>query len=349
MLGSGFVRSSYSRFLNQNIFILDELFYLLKRFNELELRIGTGKPELASLPSGPAEDDTVIIMDWQCPCTESFLLSLDMSQYEQFKWFFINDILEENKNLMFAVNLHYIGVGSEVFLILSECEDCAQFSIERVYKIHRHAPLTAERYGIWSNKTFNSLLNYPITSRRRQNLHKSVLRASMVITHNDSLNHLDDYRDQHIDTIAKVNFILTNHLIAFLNASVRYSIVNTWGYLNKDDGSWTGMIGELTDNKAEIGATALFFTDNRISVIQYVAMTTKTLSKIVFQSPKLSYTDNVFLLPFSRIVWICIVATVPTIAIALALVMYAEWKVPLKPHVRFEKNFLLFSTQNRFQ
>lgn len=155
----------------------------------------------------------------------------------------------------------------------------------------------------------------------------------MVITHNDSLNHLDDYRDQHIDTIAKVNFILTNHLINFMNASVRYSIVNTWGYLNKDDGTWNGMIGELTENKADIGATALFFTDNRISVIQYVAMTTKTLSKIVFQSPKLSYTDNVFLLPFSQIVWICVIVTVPTIAIALAIVMYAEWKVPLKPHV----------------
>lgn len=110
-----------------------EIFDLLKAFNDLELRIGIGMIGIASLPSGPAEDDTVIIMDWQCPCTIDLLSSLDMSKYEQFKWIFINDLQEENKNLMFAINLQYVGVGSEIFIITKNCEvdSCNRFSIEK--------------------------------------------------------------------------------------------------------------------------------------------------------------------------------------------------------------------------
>lgn len=110
-----------------------EIFDLLKAFNDLELRIGIGMIDISSLPSGPAEDDTVIIMDWQCPCTTDLLSSLDMSKYEQFKWIFINDIQEENKNLMFAINLQYVGVGSEIFIITKNCEvdSCNRFFIEK--------------------------------------------------------------------------------------------------------------------------------------------------------------------------------------------------------------------------
>uniref|UniRef100_A0A336M5H9 CSON011044 protein n=1 Tax=Culicoides sonorensis TaxID=179676 RepID=A0A336M5H9_CULSO len=314
----------------------ETLLGFIKLFNGLDLKIGIRQIDLNSLPYDNENFDTILI-DWTCSDTKEFLMSLELSKYEQFKWILINVDFLENQNLIHGINLHYVGVGSDFTLILKENEENNKFIIQKVYKIHRFAPMSIEFHGKWWNSTYTGSENHPIISRRRQNLRGSTIRASMVITHNDSLNHLDDYRDQHIDTIAKVNFILTNHLISFMNATVRYSIVDTWGYLNKDDGKWNGMIGELTENKADIGATALFFTENRISVIQYVSMTTKTLSKIVFQSPKLSYTDNVFLLPFSKIVWICVILTVPIIASVLLIVMLAEWKVPLKPHRQTEK------------
>lgn len=189
-------------------------------------------------------------------------------------------------------------------------------------------------YGTWSNYTFVDHRTTKILSRRRQNLAKSQINASMVVLHNETINHLDDYRDGHLDTIAKVNYILTNHLVSYINATINYTIVDTWGYFDKNTSTWTGMIGDLVKNRADLGATALFFTTDRIPVIQYIALTTKTRSKIVFQSPKLSYTDNVFLLPFSKMVWICILIMMPIVGISLALVTYAEWKVPLKEHVR---------------
>lgn len=113
---------------------------------------------------------------------------------------------------------------------------------------------------------------------------------------------LSPTRDKHIDTITKVNYILTNCLVQYyLNARVNYSIVSTWGYFNTTTKRWDGMIGELSQNVADLGASPLFFTTDRIAVIEYVAMTSATRSKFIFRSPKLSYTENVFLLPFDDV------------------------------------------------
>lgn len=56
--------------------------------------------------------------------------------------------------------------------------------------------LIEEIYGKWSNEnnSFTDLRSTKITSRRRQNLRRTILKASMVITNNDTLNHLDDYQ-----------------------------------------------------------------------------------------------------------------------------------------------------------
>ena len=112
------------------------------------------------------------------------------------------------------------------------------------------------------------------------------------------------FRDKHIDTITKVNYFLTNYLTnEYLNATVNYTLVPSWGYFNNETGLWDGMIGELVNNVADLGASPLFFTENRIPVIEYLAMTSATRSKFIFRSPKLSYTENVFLLPFDD-VWL---------------------------------------------
>lgn len=182
----------------------------------------------------------------------------------------------------------------------------------------------------------------PITSRRRKDLQGTSLRGSMVILKNDSLNHMDDYRDIHRDTIAKMNYVLSNHLTGYLNATISYTVVDNWGYQDKETGDWSGMIGELIRDEADVGATACFFTIERIPFIDYVAMTTKSKSLFVFRSPKLSFTDNIFLLPFTDAVWICVICIIPVIGISLALVSYAEYKLQVETYV--STNYKLIKT-----
>lgn len=120
---------------------------------------------------------------------------------------------------------------------------------------------------------------------------------------------------------------------SYVNASIKYSIVSSWGYLNQDTGTWDGMIGELVHGDADIGASPLFFTSDRVDVIQYIAMPSPTGSRFLFRAPKLSYTNNIFLLPFDDLVWICLVALIMVTAICLVAATFAEWKVPLSQSV----------------
>lgn len=71
--------------------------------------------------------------------------------------------------------------------------------------------------------------------------------------------------------------------------------------------------------------TPLFFTTDRIPVIDYLAMTSATKSKFVFRQPKLSYVTNIYKLPFHWTVW---VSTVSLVVITSGFLYFAikwEW------------------------
>lgn len=91
----------------------------------------------------------------------------------------------------------------------------------------------------------------------------------------------------------------------------------------------SGMVGELVHNDVELGASPLFMTVDRVPIIQYIAMPTPTGSRFVFRAPKLSYTDNVYLLPFDSMVWYCLVLLVVITAIFLCFAVALEWKYSL--------------------
>lgn len=57
-------------------------------------------------------------------------------------------------------------------------------------------PLIREVYGEWFkvNDSFVDYRKIKITSRRRRDLMGAQLKASMVVTNSDTLNHLEDYQ-----------------------------------------------------------------------------------------------------------------------------------------------------------
>jgi hypothetical protein len=87
------------------------------------------------------------------------------------------------------------------------------------------------------------------------------------------------------------------------------------------------MIGELIDGKADIGASPLFLTANRVDVIDYLICTSQTRSKFVFRSPKLSFTENVFLLPFDKFVWGSLLAMACIAGLVLYFSMFVVWRM----------------------
>lgn len=68
------------------------------------------------------------------------------------------------------------------------------FMVEQFYRIEMAMPMMVESFGRIANGVFIDFRKTPITSRRRSNLFGLRLNASMVITDNDTMNHLTDYR-----------------------------------------------------------------------------------------------------------------------------------------------------------
>lgn len=130
--------------------------------------------------------------------------------------------------------------------------------------------------------------------------------------------------------------------MSYLNATAEFSIVSTWGYKDDKTGEWSGMVGQLVRNEVELGASPLFMTVDRISIIQYIASPTPTGSRFIFRSPKLSYTDNVFLLPFDSFVWVCLIGLVIITTTFLILSILVEWKyVSAEVNIKIIRVFFL--------
>ncbi|XP_037965191.2 uncharacterized protein LOC119691544 [Plutella xylostella] len=194
-----------------------------------------------------------------------------------------------------------------------------------VYKISSKSVWRTEYYGEWSMYTgFHKATTLGTsTAMRRRDLERYVMPIAYVITNPDSINHFVDRGDGEIDTLSKVNYHTTNNILYFMNARRRFKITNTWGY--EVNGTWTGLTGFMVRKEIEFGGTPLFLTAERISVIDYLACPTLTLSKFVFKQPNLSYGNNLFLLSFQTAVWYSSLLLVCVFFLVLFVVAFCEW------------------------
>lgn len=70
----------------------------------------------------------------------------------------------------------------------------------------------------------------------------------------------------------------------------------------------------------------MFFTMARLPIVQFISSPVPSRSKFVFRQPKLSYENNLFLLPFRNSVWYSIGAVLFFLFLALFGVAFWEWK-----------------------
>ncbi|KAK9730319.1 Ligand-gated ion channel [Popillia japonica] len=261
----------------------------------------------------------VYLLDLNCAEAQRVLIEADNEKLfsSPHRW-----IITNPKDTTYYENLS-IFPDSDMTLVTFQSTSNDAF-VQKVYRPSLAHDVIYESYGFWNvNYGLNVTIKDVFSANRRKNLFGTVLKSCLVITHNNSMNHLLDKRDRHIDTIAKVNYVFILHIRDLLNVKMLFSIQATWGYKNNKS-EWSGMIGELTRKEADIGGTPLFLTIDRVSLIDYIAMTTSTKSKFVFRQPKLSYITNVFTLPFKTEVWISSVTLVIIISIGLYLV--AKWE-----------------------
>ncbi|XP_021928480.1 probable glutamate receptor isoform X2 [Zootermopsis nevadensis] len=240
--------------------------------------------------------------------------SLDLFR-TQFRWLLLEGSKLSDTDMLLGLNLL---LDSDVVVGRRVSEN--RFRLMEVYKRGTREGLVWGETGTWQLDAAGvEPTSSHILSVRRTNIHKSVLKAVMVVTNNDTLNHLSDTINKHIDTITKVNDVLFHHIVDVLNASVETTVVDTWGYPDSA-GNWSGLTGYLQRSEADIGATGMFVTKERIPFVRYIASTSVTRNAFIFRQPPLSFVTNIFTLPFSRSVWL---ASAALIAVAGASLYFA--------------------------
>lgn len=72
-------------------------------------------------------------------------------------------------------------------------------------------------------------------------------------------------------------------------------------------------------------------TPSRVALIEYISMTTSTQAAFVFRAPPLSYVSNIYYLPFTTTVWICLII----LLITSVIVIFVTYKLPKIPSDEF--------------
>ncbi|XP_076222964.1 glutamate receptor U1-like isoform X2 [Nomia melanderi] len=213
---------------------------------------------------------------------------------------------------------------SEVFLARRLRGDFTE-----IRSIYRRGPLSEvvlEDRGNWTADGGVLPRDLLPTSRRRRDLAGTHLRSCLVITDPDTINHLTDYENKHIDSITKANYPWMLTMVARMNATISFRMTDSWGYKDQN-GSWSGMVGLLQRGEIDIGGTGMFFIKERLDVLEYVQLYSRMRSAFIFRQPLLSMISNIFALPFQRSVWIAI--GVFLLAVLALLYVSSKWEYRL--------------------
>ncbi|CAH0401150.1 unnamed protein product [Chilo suppressalis] len=173
-----------------------------------------------------------------------------------------------------------------------------------------------------------------VLSSKRHNLRRHTLTMVNVITDsNETRKHLDDRLYLHQDSITKMSYTAVKICFEMLNASEKLIFTHTWGYKDKH-GNWQGIVDYLDKKEADLG-TLTIFTQERMEIIDYIAMVGSTAVKFVFREPPLSYISNIFTQPFSRAVWLAIIVCV--LGCSVFLYITSKWEASISMH-QFQLN-----------
>lgn len=251
------------------------------------------------------EHQVLVVLDLSCKDLNLQLVQNSTKRNLNFnyRWFLVDieDISRTRQRALDTFSGIEILHSSEIYF----CDVGKDFfDIQRIYR-HSLAtdlivePIFQATLKNPSARTWTRLYPSLVASRIHQGgLGNTSIRTTISILNNDTWNHLTDYHDPHIESFAKMGYHMTLIMLGFLNGTANYSKVQGWGYRNNETGEYTGMFGQLIRNEANIAANLWFANLVRFEHLQFISMACDSKLRFIFQAPKLTMTDNVYLLPF---------------------------------------------------
>lgn len=278
------------------------------------------------------QETAFIILDLECSA-QKLQQALQSSQFNLVysRWLIVNSshsVGAVDEYLLQSVLLDTpIAQSTELFYFK---ETPGMLLIKQAFKRLKvdNSTVVLEEYGAFEEfETFRNLRTINTTTIRRKDLNGSAFELGIAIEDPDSLNHLDDFVAPEIDPVTKNGMKLARVMLEYIHAKPVFVVSDRWGSAYPPANNWTGMLGDLKAGKAEFAGTPTLAHGSRLEAVDYMSYSIKTWSKIVFRAPKLSYTTNVFLMPFDRLVWICAILLISLIICLLLIANWNEWNI----------------------
>ncbi|XP_063908542.1 uncharacterized protein LOC135126423 [Zophobas morio] len=262
-------------------------------------------------------------------------------------------LLQLNQSNTFVYPLKYLllidkpdfsSLSAELgqYQILPNCElviavfDNDSAFLYETYKVGKKSELTWENYGNWTLEggLHEHYWNVP-TSQRRMDLKGANLVVCLVVFVNDTLNHLDDYKDPGVDTFTKQDYESTMCMLQHMRVNHTFSIVDNYGYVDAESGNFSGLVREIQSGRADVSAGSIFFTADRYAAVDLIKQGNPHAIRFVVRKPATSFMKNIFFITFNTGVWIASTAILATFALSVLLIL--NWETQHKEKVKQNK------------
>nr|AXF48841.1 ionotropic receptor IR10 [Lobesia botrana] len=267
----------------------------------------------------------IFLVDIACAGATQFLDKAKAGKYfgRPYRWLVIN---RRDTKTVIPRELEAMDIltDSEVYVSQFDNHSC---NINLIYKKPQNHGWIIEKYGTWTENNgflLSREVTELVTAIRRRNLYGVTVVASMIITDNNTLADMQYLRHKETDWLTKCNYHQLASLYDFANATRKLIFTNSWGYLI--NGSWTGILGDISQGKADLPGSVLVITKERMEQLDYLAFLSPIDVKFIFREPPLSYQNNLYLLPFKTSVWFCIGPFVGLLIFAMYVNAYWDEK-----------------------
>ncbi|KAL7298340.1 hypothetical protein TKK_0008683 [Trichogramma kaykai] len=172
---------------------------------------------------------------------------------------------------------------------------------------YRHGgKLNVTRMGMWYFETGLNMFSTQYKYERRRDLQGMRLNCSVVAHHLPENMEFETYLttpvNVHLDTMHRFHYSYILLLRDYYNFSISLTRSSSWGYLK--NGTYDGIIGDMTKGIVDISGTPLRMTTDRIDVVDFTVQNVVAWPKFFFRHPKKNLLTNQFFKPFTREVWI---------------------------------------------
>ncbi|XP_024214586.1 ionotropic receptor 75a isoform X2 [Halyomorpha halys] len=171
--------------------------------------------------------------------------------------------------------------------------------------VYRTSPYRPLKYTVLDNQTLEQFIQLPDRPSRNDFEGISLLGAA-VLYYPHMFCGFDCRDHPEVDTIAKTGFPISQHFQEQLNFTLTFQILNDYGW--KTNNTFSGLMGLLQREEIDMGVIGIFMRPDRIGTVDFTGDTFEIKSLVIYKQPALSAVSNIFVLPFTRMVWVCCVA-----------------------------------------